>query len=232
MSERGQRIMIWWGMIFLVIFALAYGLLIGFLPLPPATWTPDEIAGYYSAHSQRILIGAAICSWTGAFAVPLATVFAIQLARLEKGVPVWSILSFAGGILMSMFLVFPPILWGIAAYTPSRPHEITAVIHEMANLTLATTDQFFIFQMIPITYISLTQKIDTNSPFPRWLGYFNLWVAFMFEMGVFGFVTKTGPFAWNGLFVYWFPLILFGTWLSTMSFMMLKALKRQSSNAG
>jgi len=49
-----------------------------------------------------------IASWTSAFMVPLAVVISVQLARLEKGAPVWSIAQLAGGILMSLFLVLRP----------------------------------------------------------------------------------------------------------------------------
>jgi hypothetical protein len=162
--------------------------------------------------------------------VPLATVIAVQVARLEKGTPVLGILCFAGGIMMSMFLVIPPLLWGVAAFNPGRPAEVTALMHEFANLMLVTTDQYFIFQMIPITWISLRQAQDAQSPFPRWFGYLNLWIALMFELGAIGFIPKTGPFAWNGLFVFWSPLTLFGVWIGTSSWLLFRALRRQEAH--
>lgn len=231
MTERAQRILIWWTMSFMVIFGFTYYFLIGMLPLPPATWTPDQIAGFYTENAFKIRLGAMILSWTSAFAVPLAVVMAVQMARLEKGVPVWSILQFAGGIMMSIFLVLPPIFWGIAAFNPGRDPQVTAGIHEIANLILVTTDQYFIFQMVAIAVVSLTQKVDIHSPFPRWIGYFTIWAALMFELGAIAFLPKTGPFAWNGLFVFWFPLCIFGAWISVMSWACLKAIKRQETDA-
>ena len=159
--------------------------------------------------------------------VPFSVVVAVQLSRLEKGVPVWSILQFAGGILMSIFLVLPPIFWGVAAFSPARLPEATALMHELALLTLTTTDQFYIFQMVAITYVSLTQTVDPQSAFPRWLGWFTLWAAVIFEVGALAFMFKTGPFSWNGLFVFWFPLVIFGAWVTTMSVSMLQAIGRQ-----
>ena len=229
MTERAQRILVWWTIGFMVVFGLAWGVLIGLMPLPRATLTPVEVADFYRAHSMRIRVGAAICSWTGAFMVPLAVVISVQMARLEKGVPIWSILQFAGGIMMSMFLVIPPLLWGVAAYNADRPPEVTALMHEFANLMLVTTDQYFIFQMVAIAVVSLTQKVDAHSPFPRWIGYLTIWAALMFEFGVAGFVPKTGPFAWNGLFVFWFPLTIFGLWVTVIAVSLLAALKRQSA---
>jgi hypothetical protein len=228
MSIRAQRILVWWAVAFILIYGLSYGFLIQLLPLPSATLGASEVAAFYRENSLQIRLGAMICGWVGAFMVPLAVVIGVQMARLEKGVPVWSILEICGGCLMSLFLVLPPIFWGVAAFTPDRPQEITLLMHELANLVLVTTDQFFIFQNVAIGYVSLTHGADRRSPFPRWMGYFTIWAAFMFEAGALGFLPRTGPFAWNGLFVYWTPLVVFGAWFFIMAYMLLRALHRQA----
>jgi hypothetical protein len=131
---------------------------------------------------------------------------------------------------MSMFLVFPPIVWGAAAFSVDRLPDATAALHDLGTLTLVTTDQFYIFQMIAITYLSLQQKKDDPlNPFPRWMGYFTLWAALAFEVGALAFMTKTGPFAWNGAFVFWMPFVVFGTWITVISWTMLRALSRQQA---
>lgn len=232
MSERAQTILIWWAWIFMVIFGVTLWGLLDMMPPPPAAWSAAQVAAFYTEHHFTIRVGAVIASWTSAFAVPLSVVISVQMARLEKGVPVWSILQFAGGIMMSIFLVLPPLFWGIAAFNPSRAPEVTALMHETGTLTLVTTDQYFIFQMVAIAYISLTNKGAGNSPFPRWIGYFTIWAALAFEVGAVGFIPKSGPFSWSGLFVYWFPLSIFGAWFTTLCVSLLMALKRQRAAAG
>jgi hypothetical protein len=229
MSARAQNIMIWWGLITMIIYGLVLWSLCGMVPPPAATLTPNEVMAFYTENGFKIRVGAMIASWTSAFMVPFSVVVSVQMSRLEKGVPVWSILQFAGGILMSIFLVLPPMFWGIAAFNPSRLADVTALMHEIGMLTLVTTDQFYIFQMVAIVYISLTQKIDPDSPFPRWMGYFTAWAAFMFELGAIAFIPKTGPFSWNGFFVFWCPFVIFGTWVLAMSISMLRAIKRQQA---
>lgn len=231
-SARAQRLLIWWGIAFAVIFALAWGFLIRLLPLPTANWTPTEVATFYQANSVSIRIGATICSWTGAFMVPIAMVVSVQMSKWEIGWPIWSVLQLVGGALMSMFLVFPPILWGVAAFHPDRAADATALIHDLANLTLVTTDQYFIFQMVPIAYVAMKTGRLSGAIFPRWFGYLTVWIALIFEVGALGFLAKSGPFAWNGLFVFWFPLISFGLWLSVMCTLSLQAITRQERNRG
>lgn len=227
MSERGQIIIIWWALIFMAIFGVTWLTLLQMVPPPSPTLTPAEVTAFYTENAFKIKLGAMICSWVSACMVPFGVVVAIQMARLEEGLPVWAALAFAGGILMSMFLVFPPILWGVAAFNPERAPELNSLLNEIANLTLVTTDQFYIFQMIAITYVSLNYSDDPLTAFPRWLGWFILWVAIAFEVGAIAFMTKTGPFAWDGILVFWMPFLLFFAWVPLTSFMMLRAIKRQ-----
>ena len=63
--------------------------------------------------------------------------------------------------------------------------------------------------------------------FARWVGYLNLWMAVLLAPGVLVLFFKTGPFAWNGLFAFWFPLVLFLTWLAIMCVLLLRALNAQ-----
>jgi hypothetical protein len=228
LSNRTQTILVYWAWAFASAYFLAYYFLIKLLPLPPATLSAAEVADFYARNSTEILIGAAVCSWTGAFTIPLAIVIALQMAQLEKGFPIWSIVQCAGGVMMSVFTVLPPLLWGVAAFTPTRMPDVTLVVHEFANLAFIATDQYFIFQFIALAVVCLTQNVDANSPFPRWLGFLTLWAALAIEIGVAAFVFKTGPFAWNGLFVYWIPILMYGAWFMTTSLNLLRALKRQS----
>lgn len=230
MLVRSQRALIWWAIAFMLIFGSAWFWLIGTMPLPPATQSAEQVAAFYAANSMKIRWGALICSWTGAFFVPFFTVISVQLARVEKGFPIWSLLQFGGGMMMTIFLVVPPLLWGVAAFEPTRPPEVTMLMHEFANLMLVTTDQYFIFEMIPISVVALAYPTDPDSPFPRWLAYFNIWAALMFECGVAGFVPKTGPFAWNGLFVFWLPLVIISLWTIVMIILLFKALSRQEAS--
>jgi hypothetical protein len=226
-SARSQTTILWWGFSFLVIFGLAWYFLLGMVPPPPASWPAQDIAAYYLQNATKIKVGAVIASWTSAMMIPFSVVVAFQLARLEKGKPVWSVLSLCSGCMMSMFLVFPPIIWGVIAFEPTRPAEITSALNQLANLTLVTTDQYYIFQMVAIWVVGLRTKVVSHNPFPRWMCWANLWIAVIFEVGAPSFMFKTGPFAWNGLFVFWFPFTFYFFWQASMYFMMLRALKGQ-----
>ena len=228
MSERSQTILLWWSIIFGVLFVIAFAGLLQTVPPPPATFSAAEVAAYYTEHAFQIKLGAMLASWSAGFLVPFSLVAALQLARMEKGTPVWSILTFGGGTISSIFLVIPPLLWGAAAFTTTRPPEVTAMVNEIANLALVTTDQYYLFLMIPFVYVGLNATPDSNPTFPRWYSWATLWLCIFIEAGAAAFMFKSGPFAWRGIFVFWIPFGGFALWIIPAYCFMFRALKRQA----
>jgi len=226
MTHRSQIIILVWALVFMAVYGLTLWQLLHMWPPPSASWTADQVAAFYRENSLDIRIGAMVASWCSAFMIPFSAVVAVQMRRLEKGLPVWTVLHFAGGITMSMFLVLPPIFFGVAAYTPERAPDVTQLMHEFGLLTLVTTDQYYIFMMISIAVISLTTR-DEHTAFPRWLGYYTLWAALAFEVGALAFIPKSGPFSWSGIMVFWMPISVFGSWVIVTCIVMMRAIKAQ-----
>jgi hypothetical protein len=227
LNERAQVILIWWALITLVMFGVALWVLMSMVPPPSPKLPAAVIAAFYQQNAAHIRVGAMIASWTSAFMVPLALVISAQMLRIDKGIPLMAMTQVIGGATMSMFLVFPPIIYGIAAFSPDRPAEITAMLHEMGSLVLVTTDQYYMFQLFAIIYFCFTRPQDELSPFPRWLGWFTVWAGIIYEVGPIGFMFKHGPFAWDGLIVFWLPFVTFGTWITVVAVLLLKKIKLQ-----
>jgi hypothetical protein len=229
-SERSQRAILWWGIGLAVVYTLAFIFLLQQVPLKNPAWSAEQVADWYVLNQGKIKWGAVIAGWTGAFMMPILTVVAFQMARVEGGWKIWSVLSLVSGALMSLFLMLPPMFWGVAAYTaPRKNPEVTTLMHELASLTMTTTDQFYVFMWVAVTVIALrpATQLVKNNPFPRWWGYLSLWITIMFEAGAIAFIPRSGPFAWNGLLVFWSPLTLFGVWITIQSWLVFRALRGQ-----
>ena len=230
MSLRSQKVFVWWSIVFIAIYAFNLLILLHMLPPPSARWSSTEIARFYFEHATEIKFGATVASWTGACMVPLVVVITAQIYRHEHArAPVWTMLGFAGGILMTIFVALPPLCFGAAAFTPDRSADVTAAVHELGVLSLVTTDQYFIFLQVAVAVICLTPKSVVHTPFPRWFGYFTAWVLLMSEAGAIAFLTRSGPFAWNGLLAFWSPTVLFGSWLVIASVLLITAINAQMS---
>jgi hypothetical protein len=229
-STRTQRVLLWWSLAGAVVWVVDLRFLLHMFPPPSATWTSAQIAHFYTQYSTEIKLGAALSSWVAGFFLPLATVIAVQIRRHEKGRPLWSILCLISGAMVSIFAVLPPILWGVAAFTPSRAPEITAIMHELGVLSYITTDQYFVFLWVGVAVICLTPNSVVHSPFPRWFGYVTIWVTLIIEAAPIAFLTRTGPFAWNGLFVFWVIFIVFGVWAAIQAILLFRAIAGQERN--
>lgn len=227
MSTGSQRVLIWWSMAFLAIYTIALAFLLDMVPPPRATLSAAQVSDWYAHRHTRILAGAAVASWTSAFFVPMTAVITVQLARVEGGRRVWTITACASGVMSSLFLVLPPVFWGVAAFTPSRSADVTAVMHELGMLTFLAVVPYFIFMWIAVAVFCLRPPTMPHSPFPRWFGYFTLAVVVLFEAGPIGFLARTGPFAWNGVLVFWIPLTLVIGWITLMAFLLLRAIRQQ-----
>ncbi len=60
----------------------------------------------------------------------------------------------------------------------------------------------------------------------RWVGYFNIWAGLLQIPGAMMPFFKTGPFAWDGLFAFWMPLVVFSLWIYVDTWAVLRAIRR------
>jgi hypothetical protein len=67
--------------------------------------------------------------------------------------------------------------------------------------------------------------------FPRWVGYANLWVPLTFVPALMPFFFKTGPFAWQGLLVFYLGLATLGAWVVIMVWALLRAVREQATSS-
>jgi hypothetical protein len=228
LSLRSQKALVWCSLMLFEIYLFDLVFLLHMLPPPSARWSAVRVAAWYVTNGAEIRIGAALASWVSAWAIPLSAVIAVQMYRHEdRRAPVWSLLALGGGIMMTVFLVLPPVFFGVAAFSPTRSADATAIMHELAVLTLVTTDQFFPFLFAAVAVICLIPTRLVHSPFPRWFGYYSIWALLTSEAAAIAYLTHNGPFAWDGFLGFWLPAILYSNWVLLVGILLLRAINRQ-----
>jgi hypothetical protein len=57
------------------------------------------------------------------------------------------------------------------------------------------------------------------------LGILNFWVAFLFVPDILAFFFHSGPFAWNGIFIFWLAFVAYAVFLIAMGLVLRHAVK-------
>ena len=108
-----------------------------------------------------------------------------------------------------------------------RAPEMIMLLNDLAWITLLMTFAPFIIQNFSLGLCILSDPRD-RPILPRWVGYYNFWVGVLFIPGGLLTFFKTGPFAWDGLFVWWVPFLVFFSWYLVMFSILRAAVKQQS----
>lgn len=225
MRHGVQKAAIWCGPAFIAIFFVGL-LCAGFIPPSDPTMSAAEVATLYRNHSGMIRTGMTLQTIAPGFMVMFAAVIAIQLLRIGDQVKVLAFAQLGAGAAGVILFIYPPLFWSVAAYRPERSPELLLLLHDLGWMTLIVPFILAFFQYLA-TGLAILGDERPEPLFSRWVGYVNIWVAISVAPGPLAMFFKAGPFAWDGLIVFWLPASVLGTWTIIMTISLLKALDRQ-----
>lgn len=230
-NKAMQLFCAWCGIATLVITGLGFWPA-GFLPagIEPGL-TADQVAELYRSNTLGIRI-AGLCAVGGAgFYFMFTAGIAAQLRRIETGSsPVMTYANMTVGTMVGFLFFIPGMFLTIAAFRPERAPEITQALNDVAFLFFLNP-YIALFQDLAVGVAILSDK-RKEPILPRWVGFLSLWVVVGFVPAAMCSFFKTGPFAWNGLFVWWIPIGIFVAWCVALSLCLVKAVKRQAAEEG
>lgn len=213
------------GLLFSIIFALAWWPLAQFFPPHSPGWDATAVAEFYQARTTSVRFGMMLAMFSAALLMSWAAALAIQMRRIEGSHPILSYVQVMAGAGSMLFFTLPPMLWTLAAFRPERHIEVTLAIHDFGWLMVVMAVPAAIMQNLSFALAILSDKRE-NPLFPRWSGYLNIWVALLFLPS--GLITffKDGPFAWDGAVAFWLPAIGFFTWIMVTTPLLFRAIDR------
>ena len=229
MYPTTNKLCMWTGLAGALLFFL--GLVIaGFFPPPSPSLDADAIAAIYRDDTTNIRIGTLLVMISGVLAIAPVPVIAGYVRRIEDPeMPTMSYLVLLGGLINVLVFIFPGLLFLITSFRPERPPEITLLMNDFSwFITVLAWPGAFIQCLA--TGIAILRN-PTQTLLPRWMAYFNLWAAASFLPGSLLPFFKTGPFAWDGLFPFWIPAVLFSAWYVVMLIAINKAIDRDPRRA-
>ncbi len=214
------------GPLFTVGFFVGWGLIAGFIPVPSPSRPQDEVVAYYQQHSDRIILGLIITMGSAMLVAPFVLVLSRQLKRIEGPARILGPVQTFGGTVTSAVLVVCCLIFLAAAFRPERDPDITLLLNDLGFTMFIGPYAPAVGQCLAVAFAVFSDR-RAEPLLPRWVGYVNVWIAVMFLPGPLLFFFMDGPFAWNGIVVFWLPAVTFGLWFYVMAWVIVGAVRRE-----
>jgi len=229
-NVKTQKACAWSGPLFVVLFVLGFGGLAGFIPPPSPAAPAAAIAEIYRNNGPAIRAGLILTSLCSALLLPYFAVISVHLKRIEGSWSPLAYLQMIAGALACIEFIFPVMIWQAAAFRSDRSAEEIQLLNDLAWLPFLGIVSTAIVQGVAIG-VAILQDPNDDPAFPRWAGYFNIWVIMLLAPGGFIVFFKTGPLAWNGVTAWWLVLAAYLTWISVNTALLLRAINHQEEGA-
>ena len=226
MSKRIQLACVWAGLVFFVLYLIAFAGIARFIPPPAPSLGADKINALFQDHAIQIRLGMVLGIIASALLIPFFGVISVQIARIERRLPVLALIQFGGAVLLVVFFQICGMLWATATFRPELEPSSVRMLNDLAWLTFVMIFPAYVLQLSCIAIASFMDH-SADPLWPRWVGYLNLWVAMGGTGGGIAVFFKEGPFAWNGVIGFYIPIIAFVVWIAVMSYCMHTGITRQ-----
>ncbi|HUL99345.1 MAG TPA: hypothetical protein VLU24_08010 [Mycobacterium sp.] len=226
-GKRDVWIVFWIVPAFYTAFGIIFFALARVMPPPRPDVTTAQKVDFFAAHATTIQIGFGILILIVGGAGVANGIVMYHMKRMSVG----SVLAYAYmgslavGALPGCLLVAFCFL--TAVYRPGRDPELLALLYDLGLLSYVGSLGCFTTAWIALAIAIL---YDKNRIFPKWFAYVTVWQIVTEIMAIPVFVSKAGPFAWNGSIAFWEGTIIFGFWLSCLIVFLKKANELQPAD--
>lgn len=223
---RRSMVFCGWGGVAAVVLFIIGGMILGGMipPLLSPDDPPAEFARKISENLLQIRIGSVFLVASFALFALLAAGIA-GITRRSETYPGFSYVQLMFGAAGTVIALLVAFSWALMAFRPDEydPSLIQYLADYAYFLALFSVPVFSGWCIVIALPIFMAKAGD--APFPRWVGYANLWMALLYVPGQLILFFKYGPFSWSGVLALWLPFTAFFLWILLMSFAILQATK-------
>lgn len=223
-AVRFERICVFSGPVCVTLFFAAF-VAMDFIPPMSPSLTAEAVARHYREHATGVRFGGILMMLSSLFYAAFVAAIAAQMKRMPSAPAAARYAQLGSGAFACLTFFLPALLFIVTAYRPERDPALTQMLNDMSWIWLVIAWPPFLTQYWSFAYVILTD--DASAPlFPRWLGYLNVWAVFCFMPAAVLPFFKDGPFAWNGLIVFWLPATVFFVWFVANTVLLDRAVRR------
>lgn len=213
-TVNNLKILIWSGPICVIMVFFGLFLMAGFFPPPSPKLTGEQMADVWKQGQHLKQAGMVICFIGGTLYATFSLAIGFLLQRCSNDL-VMPIAQTVLGVFGTVYFSFNFLILATAGFRPGLALESTQVLHDLGFIMTFSPAAPFFLQYFAIAII-IFQIPDKNLLVPRWLAYFNLWVGMGLIPASFIPLFHSGPFAWDGVFGFYIPVLVFGAWFIVM----------------
>jgi hypothetical protein len=228
MSAKAQRACLLCGFGLVVLFFVGFWALAGFLTPPSPMDSGEQILQLFAGHRNRIRTGLMVTMFAAALLVPWSAAMFVQLRRGEGRFSPLPYVQMLCGTLFSLEFIYLIMFWQTAAFREDISPELARTLNDMAWIPFVGLTSTAVVQAFALGFSMLGDQ-RAAPVFPRWAGYFNVWVALMFTPGSLCVFFKDGPFAYDGVLAWYLPVAVFTVWLPLNTVLCLRAVRAQEA---
>ena len=123
-----------------------------------------------------------LCMFGSPFLMTFAVSIAIHMRRIEGRFPALALTQLSLGVVNVVAMFVFVFLCQVATFRVDRAPELIQLLNDMAWIPFIGIGSPVMVAMICFSVAILVDK-RARPIFPRWLGYFNLWVALILAAG-------------------------------------------------
>lgn len=194
-----------------------------FPPLSPAL-TLESLAGIYVEQSTGILIGGFCFVFCSMLYVSFSSAIAAYMQRVGA-TPTMVFAQLTSSSVSGVTFLVCGVAFCVAGFRPDNFSQVSYLFNDFGWIMLLVPWPSFLLQNFLIGFVVLSEK-GSEPLMPRWVAYLNFWVAIGFIPSTLLLFFKSGPFAWDGILVFWLAATVFSLWFLVMTPKLLSALKR------
>jgi hypothetical protein len=221
-GKLDQWIAFWTVPFFFNLFGIVFVPLSWMMPPRSPSSSPSHIVDFM--HSHNLLIACTILTMSFGLAPLSNAVYLIQIKRMSVS-PVFRYSMMVGSMTGAIVgMLFPMFCFGLGAFRPGYDASILTMLYDFGYLAyIGSLGCFCVMWMA----FGLAIILDQNNVLPKWLGYYTVWQYVTELMAAPVWISKSGPFAWNGLMTFWFAMVLYVSWQFIVYICIYRAIKNQ-----
>lgn len=188
-------------------------LMIGWVPPPSPALSAEQTALMFRDNANSVRFAALMMLLGGTFYWLFSVAVFEQMKRMESPhshpLATAQLVCSTGTVLA---IVLPAMLWLVAAFRPERSPEVTQLAYDLSWMMFIGMIPPALFQVLLLALCVFLAR-PGQQVFPRWFGFFNVWIATAFMAGEFVGFFQHGPFAWDGVIAFWLAAVTFFGWV-------------------